>query len=157
MAITGTTILLACVESLQVIWRSGTCRFHLRLPDHQMNCRYFTIREGTWIVTPAMTTSLGDIWHCIYIGYIYSSHWMVVVGRRRWNGTKSRTLINFFQFFHNHSIFSPQAGVNQGAPNYLQMCSRSREARDVRCGYLPNIRAVLWSPTSQESFRKKWV
>ena len=28
------------VETLQVIWRSGTRRFHLRVPDLQMDCSY---------------------------------------------------------------------------------------------------------------------
>ena len=41
MAITGTTILVPYLEvkSLQLIWRSGTRRWNLRVPDLQMNCR----------------------------------------------------------------------------------------------------------------------
>ena len=36
----GTTILVHChiVKSLQLTWRSGTRRFHLRVPDLQMSC-----------------------------------------------------------------------------------------------------------------------
>ena len=38
--ITGATILVPChaVKSLQLIWRSGTRRWHLRVPDLQMSC-----------------------------------------------------------------------------------------------------------------------
>ena len=43
-AITRTTILVPChvVKSLQLIWRSGTRRFYLRVPDLQMSCRDLT-------------------------------------------------------------------------------------------------------------------
>ena len=39
-AIAGVTILVPyyVVKSLQLIWRSGTRRFHLWVPDLQMNC-----------------------------------------------------------------------------------------------------------------------
>ena len=46
--ITDTTLLVPClyVKYLQLIWRSGTRRFHLRAPDLQMNCRDLTLRQG---------------------------------------------------------------------------------------------------------------
>ena len=39
VVITGTTILMSYlqVNSLQLIWKSGTCRFHLHVPDVQMS------------------------------------------------------------------------------------------------------------------------
>ena len=45
-AIAGATILVPChvVKSLQFIWRSGTRRFHLRVPNLQMNCIDLTWR-----------------------------------------------------------------------------------------------------------------
>ena len=39
------------VKSLQLIWRSGTRRFHLRVPDLQMSCNDLTTRQrvlGLW-------------------------------------------------------------------------------------------------------------
>ena len=50
-AITGTTILVlnVKVKSLQPIWRPGTRRFHLRVPDLQVGCRDLTTWEGTRI------------------------------------------------------------------------------------------------------------
>ena len=39
-----------CVKSVQLIWRSGTRRFHLRVPDLQMSCRDLTTWQGTRIV-----------------------------------------------------------------------------------------------------------
>ena len=44
--IAGTTILVPShvVKSQQLIWRSGTRRFHLRVPDLQMSCRDLTER-----------------------------------------------------------------------------------------------------------------
>ena len=40
VAIAGTTVLVPChiVKSLLLIWRSGTRRFHLQVPDLQMSC-----------------------------------------------------------------------------------------------------------------------
>ena len=41
------------VKSLQLIWRSGTRRFHLRVPDLQMSCSSFTQWMGTSLAAPA--------------------------------------------------------------------------------------------------------
>ena len=43
MAIAGTIILVHChvVKSLQLTLRSGTRRFHLRVPDLKVSCRDF--------------------------------------------------------------------------------------------------------------------
>ena len=45
-AIVGATILVPChvIKSLQLIWRSGTRRFNLRVPDLQMSCSDLTWR-----------------------------------------------------------------------------------------------------------------
>ena len=58
VAITGINILVPYlyIKSLQLIWRSGTRRFHLRVPDLQMCCNDLTKGEGTRITTPAMAT-----------------------------------------------------------------------------------------------------
>ena len=50
------SLCLIFVKSLQLIWRSGTCRFHLRVPDLQMSCRDLTTWQGTRIVAPTMAT-----------------------------------------------------------------------------------------------------
>ena len=52
VAITGTTSLVPYlkVKSLQLIWRSGTRRWHLRVPDLQMSCSDLTTWQGTRIV-----------------------------------------------------------------------------------------------------------
>ena len=44
VAITETTLLVPCqvVKFLQLIWRSGTCRWNLRVPDLQMSCNDLT-------------------------------------------------------------------------------------------------------------------
>ena len=34
------------VKSLKLIWRSGACRIHLRVPDFQMSCRDLTTGTG---------------------------------------------------------------------------------------------------------------
>ena len=48
------------VKSLQLIWRSGTRRFHLRVPDLRMSCRVLTTWQGTRIVVPAIAAR----WTC---------------------------------------------------------------------------------------------
>ena len=55
-AIIGTTTLVPYqwVKSLQLIWRSGARRFHLRVPDLQTSCRDLTTWQGTRIVAPVM-------------------------------------------------------------------------------------------------------
>ena len=57
-AIAGAVILIPwhIVKSLQLIWRSGTRRFHLRVPDLQMSCSDFTKWSGTNVVVPVMAT-----------------------------------------------------------------------------------------------------
>ena len=61
--IVGATILVPChvVESLQLIWRSGTRRWNLRVPDLQMSCSDLVLRLGTRIVVPVMVTRVK--WH----------------------------------------------------------------------------------------------
>ena len=56
--IIGATILVPChvVKSLQLIWRSGTRRFHLRVPNLQMNWSDLTYRYVTKIVFLVMAT-----------------------------------------------------------------------------------------------------
>ena len=53
-AVVGATILVSCniVKSLQLIWRSGTRRWNLRVPDLQMSCSDLTFM---------MTSSNGNI------------------------------------------------------------------------------------------------
>ena len=46
------------VKSLQLNWRSGTRRFHLRVPDLQMSCSDLTKRWGTRRVAPVMDSSM---------------------------------------------------------------------------------------------------
>ena len=50
--------LLSWCPVLQLIWRSGTRRFHLRVPDLQMNCSDMTWRSGTRTVVPVMATKV---------------------------------------------------------------------------------------------------
>ena len=40
------------VKGLQLIWRSGTHRFHLQVPDLQMSCRDLTTWQCSRIVAP---------------------------------------------------------------------------------------------------------
>ena len=42
------------VKSVQLIWRLGTRRFHLRVPDLQMSCSDLNLRQGTRIVVPVV-------------------------------------------------------------------------------------------------------
>ena len=51
VSITGCTILVPrfSVKSQQLIWRLGTHRFHLWVPNLQMNCRDLIIWQGTRI------------------------------------------------------------------------------------------------------------
>ena len=48
-------------KSLSFIWRSGTRRWNLRVPDLQMNCRDLTTWQGTRIVAPRMVAR----WHAL--------------------------------------------------------------------------------------------
>ena len=41
-------------KPMQLIWRSGTCRLNLRVPDLQMSCKDLTTCQGTRIFAPAM-------------------------------------------------------------------------------------------------------
>ena len=54
-AIPGTSNLVAChfVKSLQLIWRSSTRRFHLRVPDLQMSCSDLISKWDTRIIVMA--------------------------------------------------------------------------------------------------------
>ena len=54
VAITGIAIMVPYlwVKSLQLIWRSGTRRWNLRVPDLQMSCRDLTVWQGTKIIAP---------------------------------------------------------------------------------------------------------
>ena len=44
------------LKSLQFIWRLGTRRFHLRVPNLQMSCRDLTKWQDTSILVPTMPT-----------------------------------------------------------------------------------------------------
>ena len=62
MSITGTTILVPYFLSqvtATIIWRSGTRRWNLRVPDLRMNCRGLMTWQGTSIAAklPACTTA----------------------------------------------------------------------------------------------------
>ena len=61
VTIAGTTILVPYrqVKWLQLIWRSGTRtrRFHLRVPDLQMNCRNVTTWQGIKVVATSMAAA----------------------------------------------------------------------------------------------------
>ena len=54
-AIAGASILVPChvVRSLQLIWRSDTRRFHLRVPDLQMSCIDLTLKIGHQYSSPS--------------------------------------------------------------------------------------------------------
>ena len=61
MVATAATVILVTwhvVKSVQLIWRLGTRRWNLRVPNLHMNCRDLTLREGTNIVVPVMATRL---------------------------------------------------------------------------------------------------
>ena len=47
-------VLYLWIKSLQLIWRLGTRRFHLRVPNLQMSSRDLTTWQGTRIKYPAM-------------------------------------------------------------------------------------------------------
>ena len=57
-AIAGATLLVPChvVKSPQLIWRSGTRSFHLRVPDLQKSCSDLNLRQGTRIIVPIMAS-----------------------------------------------------------------------------------------------------
>ena len=57
-AIAGAIILVPWhgVKSLQLIWRLGTRRWNLRVPNLQMSCRDLTSRSGARIVVPVIAT-----------------------------------------------------------------------------------------------------
>ena len=57
-AIAGAIILVPWhgVKSLQLIWRLGTRRWNLRVPNLQMSCRDLTSRSGARIVVPVIVT-----------------------------------------------------------------------------------------------------
>ena len=59
-AITGTTILVPYLKSLQRCWRLGTCTFNLRVPDLKKSCRDLTTGQSTMIVAPFNNVI---IWH----------------------------------------------------------------------------------------------
>ena len=62
---------LSPVNSLQLIWRSGSHRVNLLLPGFQMNCKDLTAWKGTRIVTPnsdCQATSPIEYTHAIYWG-----------------------------------------------------------------------------------------
>ena len=69
-AIAGVTIQVPCpvVKSLQLIWRYGTRRFHLRVPYHQMSCidsRWLIWKLGTHrfhLRMPNFLMSCNDLW-----------------------------------------------------------------------------------------------
>ena len=52
VAIGMDSVLVPClgVKSPQLIWRSGTRRWNLRVPDLQMSCGVCTTWQGTWIL-----------------------------------------------------------------------------------------------------------
>ena len=61
VTITGTTSWLVHylkVKSLQLIWRSGTRRWNLRVPDLQMSCRDLTPCQGTRIEAPCVGSQM---------------------------------------------------------------------------------------------------
>ena len=49
---------LVVFKPLQLIWRSQTSRFHLRVLYCRPNCCDLTLRWGTWIVVTEITTSV---------------------------------------------------------------------------------------------------
>ena len=58
VVIAGVTMLVPyhLIKSLQLIWRSGMRRFHLRMPDLQMSCSDLIERWWTRIVVSLMAT-----------------------------------------------------------------------------------------------------
>ena len=44
-------------QVLQLIWRSGTRRWNLRVPDLQLSCSDLTTWQGTRIIAPVMTAA----------------------------------------------------------------------------------------------------
>ena len=74
-------------NSLQLIWRSGTHRFHLRVPDLQMSCSELTKWVGTSYIVPITITRVTDMpyldispstcckcdWESSYSVYMYAS------------------------------------------------------------------------------------
>ena len=57
-AIAGDTILVPyhVVKSLHLIWRSGTRRWNLPIPDLQISCNVLTSLQGTRMIVPVMST-----------------------------------------------------------------------------------------------------
>ena len=57
---------LILVKSLQHIWRLGTCRFHLQVPNLKMSCSDFIKWSGTSCVAPVLATgwyAQFAVWH----------------------------------------------------------------------------------------------
>ena len=60
VAITGTILVSYLqVKSLQLVWRSGTRRWNLWMPDLQMSCRDLAMWQGTGLVSSTVTA--GDV------------------------------------------------------------------------------------------------
>ena len=78
VAIIGITILMShmLVKTLQLIWRSGTRRWNLRVPDLQMSCRDLTLWQGTRIVVAAE-------WHTLLLNDI--THWRRIKRNSAWH------------------------------------------------------------------------
>ena len=73
VAIAGATLLVSChvINSPQLIWWLSTRRFHLRVPNIQMNCGDLNSRKGMGIVVPILAVRL----KCL-IGFTHIlTHW----------------------------------------------------------------------------------
>ena len=52
------------VKSLQLIWRSGIRRFHLRVPDLKLSCNDLTRMRVSY--TSIITPGVAAVWHCFW-------------------------------------------------------------------------------------------
>ena len=48
------------VKSLQLVWKLGTSRFHLRVPNLQMSCSDMTAWQDTRRTAPSLATATGQ-------------------------------------------------------------------------------------------------
>ena len=63
---------LSLIKSLQLIWRSGTRRWNLRVPDLQMRCSDLTRVRGYQVICPntGHQTTWPIVWNCMTIYFV---------------------------------------------------------------------------------------
>ena len=86
------------VKSLQLIWRLGTCRFHLRVPDIQMDCSDLTKMRGYQFSSPInghqvdMTCLIGSQWPVVFMCSVIESCEQPDQSMWQWNPIETQVI-----------------------------------------------------------------